>query len=108
MHVILTLVVTCDDDVVTEFNGDLHFDLKGHLKVLFLSGSYRLVQSADHTGCDHLSLNDLMKLLADRLSNIPMKDDLAALETRFIAKLDGLKYDLEALIKAAGRKQGKS
>ncbi|OXA49480.1 Tenascin-R, partial [Folsomia candida] len=53
---------------------------------------------------DQQNVNDLLKVFADRLSKIPTKDDLAALETRFNAKLDGLKSDLEALIKGGSRK----
>lgn len=44
--------------------------------------------------------------MADRLSNVPTKDDLAALETRFNAKLDQFKSDLEAVINGASRKEG--
>ncbi|XP_035701244.1 ficolin-2 [Folsomia candida] len=51
-------------------------------------------------------VNDLLKVLADRLSNVPTKDDLAALETRFNAKLDQFKSDLEAVINGASRKEG--
>ncbi|XP_021958901.2 tenascin-R isoform X2 [Folsomia candida] len=67
--------------------------------LLGLSGSCRVTESADQQ-----NVNDLLKVFADRLSKIPTKDDLAALETRFNAKLDGLKSDLEALIKGGSRK----
>ncbi|XP_035711165.1 angiopoietin-4 [Folsomia candida] len=75
--------------------------------LLVFSGSCKVIESADQNG-DQPNVNDLLKVFSDRLSKIPTKDDLAALETRFNAKLDGLKSDLQTLINGASNKQEQS